>query len=207
MHRADGSHEDRAFLVMCGVGLDAEMMTATDPRAKRRLGWLGYVTGAARTVATSTRFQATLTADDGEPHRVRTHNVLIGNCGVLPGKIVLMPEAQPDDGQLDVLALSPKSVLDWLRVGQRVFIEHPIDRTLTSLSQNPRRKERPLRQLTYLHGERTRVLLRGVQQCELDGDPFGDVVALSARVSPLALTVKVPQPGTVQTPLSLPLPA
>ncbi len=54
---AAGNRSVQAFLVMEGIGLDAQMAEHTSALAKRRLGWLAYVSPIARSVIANRLFQ------------------------------------------------------------------------------------------------------------------------------------------------------
>src|SRR5690606_7442725 len=58
MHRPDGEVEERAFVVMGGMGLDAAMIANTNPQLKKTVGWVAYVDGAARSLPNARPFRA-----------------------------------------------------------------------------------------------------------------------------------------------------
>ena len=162
-----------AFLVMAGLGFDAEVMAGTDPHLKQRLGWAAYlVAGVGR--LRGRRTPVTLRVDDGPLQQRRVRAVVVGNLGMLQGGIQLMPGALPDDGWLDVVVVSPRSLLGWLSVTGAVItrrghatVEHFRCRTIEM------RAERPL-------------------HAQLDGDPAGTAQMMRASVDPLALLIRVP---------------
>jgi diacylglycerol kinase (ATP) len=162
-----------AFLVMAGLGFDAEIMAGTDPQLKERLGWGAYVVSGVRRLR-GRRTPVMMRVDDGPPAQRRIRTVVVGNCGMLQGGIQLMPGALVDDGWLDVVVISPRSLLGWLSVTGAVItrrghstVEHFRCRSIEI------RAERPL-------------------HAQLDGDPAGTAQYLRASVDPLALRIRVP---------------
>ena len=105
-----------AFLVMAGLGLDAAIMDDTSEKLKAKIGWTAYVPAGMKHLLVE-RFKAHLSVDGGPPSTIRARTVLIGNCGKLTGGINLMPDAEPDDGTLDVVVIAPKGLTAW--VGRR----------------------------------------------------------------------------------------
>ncbi|MEY2954856.1 MAG: hypothetical protein RL530_457, partial [Actinomycetota bacterium] len=92
------------FTVMAGLGLDAQIIMNTDAELKRRIGWVAYVEGGLRSLPV--RFEKMDVSVNGRPAKtLKLHSLLIGNCGFLPGNINLMPDAQLDDGMLDVASV------------------------------------------------------------------------------------------------------
>ena len=108
-----GGGERRVGAVMCGLGGDAEMMAAPEA-VKRRLGWGAYAIEGARTM-NSAALPLQISIDGGIEHSVTGHTVLVANVGMLVGGLVLVPDAGPDDGFLDVLVVGPTSPVDWMR--------------------------------------------------------------------------------------------
>jgi diacylglycerol kinase family enzyme len=51
--------------------------------------------------------------DDDPPRRRRARAVLVGNVGRLQGGLRLLPDAEPDDGDMDVAILAPRHLGQW----------------------------------------------------------------------------------------------
>ncbi len=162
-----------AFMVMAGLGFDAEVMASTDSALKDRYGWAAYVVAGLRKLR-GRRTPVTISVDDAAPQHRKIRTIVVGNCGTLQGGIQLMPGALLDDGWLDVVIVAPRSLLGWLTVTGAVItrkhhstVEHLRCRTIEI------RAERPL-------------------AAQIDGDPAGEAQVLRASVEPLALVVRVP---------------
>ncbi len=164
---------DETFLVMSGLGFDAEVMATTAPELKEKIGWVAYVVAGASRLR-GRRTPVTLRVDDGPVRQRKIRAVVVGNVGMLQGGIQLMPGALPDDGWLDVVVVSPRGIVGWLPVVGAVLtrrdhatVEHFRCRTIE------------------IHADRPMF-------AQLDGDPAGKAQTLRARVDPLALVVRVP---------------
>jgi diacylglycerol kinase family enzyme len=94
---------------MAGMGFDAAMMEEAPEGLKKRLGWVAYLVSGAKHL-TDRRMRVTLLIDDGAPQHVLARTVLVGNVGTLQGGVPLLPDAEPDDGVLDVAVVSPRGV-------------------------------------------------------------------------------------------------
>jgi YegS/Rv2252/BmrU family lipid kinase len=173
--RADGSADERAFLVMAGTGFDATIMAATPERLKVRVGPLAYVISGFRAIR-GRRTRVSLTLDDGPPLRRRTRTIVVGNSGTLLGGLVLMPAATIDDGLLDVVSIAPKTMTGWVAVFVRVVTK--------------RRRGHP----RVEHWQASSIVIAAdvPQPSQVDGDPIGDTTELRIRVQQGALIVRVP---------------
>ena len=174
----DVSGEDQdprgeTFLVMAGLGFDAEVMATVQHELKQRVGWWAYVAAGSRRLH-GRRTRVLIRLDDGEPLRRRLRSVIVGNCGELTGGLRLMPDARIDDGLLDVVVVAPRGVAGWLAVIGAVLtrsrwghsvVEHFTCRRVEVLAERP------------LH-------------VQLDGDPAGQARGLRAQVDPGALIVR-----------------
>jgi diacylglycerol kinase (ATP) len=190
IYRPDGIAEERVFLVMAGLGLDAKMIAKTNSRLKKAVGWLAYVDGGMRALPelVPVRLRYSL---DGAPERPMTvHTIIVGNCGALPGGILLMPDARPDDGILDIAALRPRGPFGWFKVWNKLAWENGVlrrsaaGRRIIDLTAD-------VRDVTYLTAADLRVTVETAQEFQLDGDEFGKASAVHTWVDPGALTVKV----------------
>lgn len=190
--RDDGSTETHAFVVMIGIGLDAKMISATNPDLKKRVGWLAYVEAIARIArdVDAVRLHYTL---DGSPERTTTvHTLLIGNCGTLPGGVLILPDAQIDDGLLDVVAMRPRNLWGWMRVSYAVVWENGVLQR-SKVGRRIMAADKRVRALRYFQGRRMTLAFDRPEEFEIDGEEMGQVTAIAVRVAPASLVVRVPR--------------
>ena len=175
-HVGEGSTEGprrHAFLVMAGLGLDAAIMDETSEKLKAKIGWTAYVPAGLKHLLVE-RFKAHLTVDGGAPTTIRARTVLIGNCGKLTGGINLIPDAEPDDGTLDVVVIAPKGLTAWVAVAARVLSK----------------SERTTQNLDRYRCQSLGVRVDHEQKIELDGDIIGQATHIEVEVQPRALIVR-----------------
>ncbi|MFT2818096.1 diacylglycerol/lipid kinase family protein [Leifsonia sp. A12D58] len=190
-----GDTNDHVFLVMAGVGVDAQMLAATRTDLKKQVGWLAYVDAGVRVLPKSKPFRIRYSLD-GRPDR-STHisTILIANCGLLPGNLQLLPEAQLDDGILDIAILRPKGVLGWLKLWRKVSWENgflrrsEVGRSIIRLTETSDERD-----MLTLRGGSIRLVPDEPREFELDGDEFGLVKSVYLRADRRALIVRVPAP-------------
>lgn len=171
---ADG-RDSEAFLVMAGLGMDADVMAGVDDTLKKRIGWVAYLVSGLRAVF-GKGFRVRLDADGRTRIGQHARTVLVGNVGQLQGGVMLMPEALIDDGKLDVLLASPKGVLGWGAL-------------IADIASRHRRGHRGVRRV---QAETVTIGVRQPVEAQIDGDPIGAVRTLVCRVRPEALIVRVP---------------
>lgn len=189
--RIDGAREEHVFLVMAGLGLDAKMIALTNPRLKKAVGWLAYVDAGMRAISDLRPVKLRFSIDGSPERTTSVHTVIVGNCGALPGGILLMPEAQPDDGILDIAALKPRGPFGWIKVWNKVTWENGVLRK-TALGRSIIDLRSDVRDVLYATGRDMALTVEVPQEFQLDGDEFGEAKAVHAWVDPGALTVKVP---------------
>ena len=126
IERADGSREQHTFVVMAGLGLDAKMIALTNPKLKKAVGWLAYIDAGVRAIPDLKPVKLRFSIDGAPERTTSVHTIIIGNCGTLPGGILLLPDAQPDDGVLDIAALKPSGPFGWLKVWNKVTWENGV---------------------------------------------------------------------------------
>lgn len=190
--RVDGTHETHAFVVMVGIGLDARMIAATNDELKKRVGWLAYVEATARIVRDVDAVRVRYTLDGSAERATTVHTLLIGNCGTLPGGVLLLPEAQIDDGLLDVVAMRPRNLWGWMRVGYAVAWENGVLQR-SKIGRRIMAADKSVRALRYFQGRRMTLALERPEEFEIDGESMGQVTAIAARVAPASLVVRVPR--------------
>jgi diacylglycerol kinase (ATP) len=189
--RPGGETAEHAFVVMAGIGLDAKMVANTNPELKKRVGWLAYVDAIARSLRDAKQLRINFRADRGAAKTMRAHTVLVGNCGLLPGNVLLLPDAAVDDGVFDIVALRPEGFVGWAQIWVKIVWENGVLRR-SSVGRKLMGLSREIRTLRYLKASKFEVRLDRAEEFELDGDDFGVVIGFRAEIDAGALTVRVP---------------
>ncbi|MET0589728.1 MAG: diacylglycerol kinase family protein [Naasia sp.] len=169
--------EERPFVVMGGVGLDAQIMAQTDDNLKKKVGWGAYVAAAGPSLLKG-KFGVTITVDGEEQQKVDTMMVLACNCSSVMGGIELATGAVLDDGLLDLVALQPNVIAGW--VGVAIDVASGNRNGMASLKQ--------------WSGREYSFALDQPVLAELDGDPVGETTGGRFTVDTGALIVRLPVP-------------
>jgi YegS/Rv2252/BmrU family lipid kinase len=166
-----GRANGKAFLVVAGMGADAEAVRETDDGAKERLGPLAYVLAAARNITRPpVRYSITV---DGRTMERWARTVLVVNAGKLPGRAAFAPDADPRDGQLDLVVVRARGVMDVLQVGVNMF-----------LGRRPKHDD-----VEVLRCKSAILETETAQPVQLDGNASDPVTRLEANVEPGALSL------------------
>jgi diacylglycerol kinase family enzyme len=190
IRRADGSVDKHAFLVMAGTGLDAKVMSTTDPELKKKVGWLAYARAFVAVLRDKTILRLEYKIDGHRRRSARAQALVIGNCGSLPANIMLLPDAVVDDGLLDVIVVKPESFLGWLAVAVKILWENGVvKRTKLGRRMNDLKSD----SVDMRQGKSLVVRLSRAEEVQLDGDPFGEMVGCRVVIEPGVLTIKVPE--------------
>lgn len=189
--RADGSRTTNAFLAMAGIGLDAQMAAHTNAVLKARAGWIAYVDPIAKALRDRNSVKVRYSVDGGPVHSASVNTIIVGNCGLLPGNVLLLPDALIDDDILDIVAFRPNGFFGWAQISIKLFWENGVLRRST-VGRRLMSMSREIRALRYLRGSAFTLRLERPEDFELDGDPYGEAIALKAWVDHLALLVMVP---------------
>ncbi len=168
--------DEEVFLVMAGIGVDAEVMAGTNEKVKGVLGWPAYVlAGATRMWDKGFRVSVS-TGEDHGPRQQHARSVIVGNCGSLQGNLRLMPDAELDDGRLDGVILAPDGFFGWAAIAADLGSRHT----------------RGHRSIVRMTSPRIDVVTREPVEAQIDGDAMGLQQVMSTRVLPRALVVRVP---------------
>lgn len=189
LERPDGDVVESAFLVMAGIGLDAQMAAKTNQKLKKRIGWLAYSDPIARSILGNRQFDLTFRLDDEPEVSTRAHTVIVGNSGSLTAGLLLIPAATIDDGLLDAVILRPGRGGGWTNIGYRLTFNRLLHRTgfgrfVGRLTPEPRA-------IRYAQARKLQVRFTEPQDIQLDGDPNGSVIAATLTVTHHALTLRV----------------
>lgn len=189
----DESSRRYAFLVMAGVGIDAQMAAHTNARLKKRVGWVAYTDPIARSVFGNRQIDLHYARDDQPSRAMRAHTVIVGNCGTLTANILLLPNALVDDGLLDAIAIRPRGGGSWTKIVygltfNRLFHRTVFGRFLAMFLPTSRT-------LRYTQAKRLQLDFDRPQEAQLDGDPFGLVSGMTLTLVHHGLTLRLPAPS------------
>jgi YegS/Rv2252/BmrU family lipid kinase len=163
------------FAVMAGVGFDAIMMRDADGELKGHFGRLAYVWTGVRATHMSSR-NVRIEIDGRSWFKGKASCVLLGQMGTLAAGICAFPDAQPDDGLLEVGVVTAKNAMQWTRVLSRLVVGDAEHSPLTQMGRGSKIKIKVDRPTTF----------------ELDGGARKAKRNFRASVDRGAITVCVP---------------
>ncbi len=175
LRRVDlGKVNDRYFLLMAGIGFDAEVAHAVEKKPIKRLGVVGYLLIGTWLGLGYQSFRTYLTIN-GRLIKKDALQIIIGNTQLYGGTIKYTWQAQCDDGQLDVCVVRKR---------------HMLGRIIIFMDFLFRREQRH-QWVTYAKGDVIEVRTRQPVAIQVDGDLSGFTPA-KFTVAPQALKVIVP---------------
>jgi diacylglycerol kinase (ATP) len=164
------------FAVMAGTGLDALMIRDADAGLKDTIGRVAYVWTGAKNVR-QPPVKMRIKVDGATWFKGEASCLLVGNVGNVIGGISAFPDAQPDDGRLNIGVVTASGAMDWLRTLSRSAIGDV--------------EGSPFVETTA--GEVFDIRLEKAIPYELDGGVRKKTKRLKCKVEPGAITVCVPQ--------------
>lgn len=180
-----GKSSSHAFLVIAGIGLDAEVLADTNDGLKKRVGWLAYTEAGVRHLpGRRKRVRISLDGETGQSRKIRS--VLFANCGLIPGGIDFLPQAMVDDGMLDVVVMSPRSIIGWLAMYGKIVL----------------RSAGSLPFMTVYRSRSISIECAEPMPVQLDGDTAGQATRVAVEVAPRSLLVRVKGTRTNATEVS-----
>ena len=97
----------RHFINISAGGFSGVVNEKLTPEVKSSWGPLAYLRGAAEALAELRAYQTEILLDDLQPISLELYNAVVANGRYVAGGIPIAPEAQINDGQLDIV-LIPK---------------------------------------------------------------------------------------------------
>jgi YegS/Rv2252/BmrU family lipid kinase len=165
--------EDRVYVGILSAGLDSDVQDLAG-RTRLPLGGFVYLYGTLRAVARWQPAGFTVTVDGAE-RSFSGYSVAVSNSGVFGGGMWLVPDAQVDDGLLDVVLTHDRPRTEFLRGLGKVFKGTHVDEPGFEL----------------LRGREVRISADRPFRAYADGDPVAPLPA-TVRVLPGALRVIAP---------------
>jgi len=177
--------KEHVFLVIGGMGFDAAMVGGAPDELKARIGWVAYFVGGVRHLL-GRKIHATLELGDSErSDAFHARTVLIANCGRLPGGVVLFPDAQLDDGWLDIAAIDTRGgIIGWADLLRKVVLQ----------GLGVRRDPLPYSTGTieFRRAHTLTIRTEEPEHVQVDGDLLGEASVVHARVQHGGLVVRTP---------------
>ncbi|WP_104109845.1 MULTISPECIES: diacylglycerol kinase family protein [unclassified Arthrobacter] len=173
-----GAASKHSFMVIAGLGMDADVMNDTNSKLKEHVGWLAYSEAGLRHMA-GRRKKVSITLDNEPAQQRKVRSVLFANCGLLPGGIDFVPGALIDDGVLDVVVISPRSALGWIAMAGKVVFQH----------------KNHLPVIDFYRSKNLTIRTVMPVETQIDGDPSGPATCVKVSVEPKAVLVRVAAPN------------
>lgn len=173
-----GSVSKHSFMVIAGLGMDAEVMSDTNSKLKEHVGWLAYSEAGLRHMA-GPRKKVSIELDNEPAQQRKIRSVMFANCGLLPGGIDFVPDALIDDGVLDVVVVSPRSALGWMAMAGKVVFRH--------------KSNVPV--IDFYRSQKLTIRTVMPVETQIDGDPSGPATCVKVSVEPKAVLVRVAAPN------------
>jgi YegS/Rv2252/BmrU family lipid kinase len=109
----DGAEGETLFANVASAGMSGAIAKRANDTSKALGGKVSY---AWATLSVFSRWQngEVTVLIDGDEHRGRMHDVIVANGRYLGGGMKMLPEAEPDDGRLDVLLIGDLTKRDLL---------------------------------------------------------------------------------------------
>jgi diacylglycerol kinase family enzyme len=184
--REDGSLEEYLFTGIAGVGMDARLMQNTQSELKKKIGWIAYIEGGIRSLPL--KFEKFDVSLNDQTRTLKSYSLLVGNVGLLPGAISMMPDARLDDGVLDLAAIGPRRIWNWIDFFSRITWQNQVVRPL-ALGRKWMDATANVKTLENLSSSRIRIKPHHLVPIQLDGDPMGDVVEVEFLLKKKALKI------------------
>ncbi len=171
-----GRVDGEVFAVMAGMGFDAAMMDDASDSFKAKIGPVAYVLSALQHLR-DRPMRLHVRVDDLEPLKCTARSVLVGNVGRLQGGVLLLPDAEPDNGLMEVAVLRPRHLGHWVGLAAAVML---------------RRNRVP--RMTTLRGSRIDIVSDRPHPRQLDGDVIEPGDSLRVSVVPGGIRLCVAEP-------------
>jgi len=171
---------EHIFLVIGGIGFDANMVAGTDDELKSRIGWMAYFVAAAKHLL-GRRVDAIVTIGDSQRYHVKARTIMIANCGKLPVGVTLLPDARYDDGWLDIMAVDTRGgIIGWASLAGRIVLQGVGIRSAANSASK----------IDYKRGRTVTIHTAQPEAVQVDGDLVGLSTTMYARIQPGSLIVR-----------------
>jgi diacylglycerol kinase family enzyme len=184
-----GKTHEFYFTGMAGLGMDAKLMASTNSKRKKQIGWIAYLEASLKFLPLKfERFEVVV--DQAAPRTLKSYSLLVGNAGWLPGQISMMPDARLDDSRLDMAAIGPRKIWNWVDLISRVTWQNFVVRPL-ALGRRWLDATANVKTLENFKGKRISITPKNPALMQLDGDPIFEVTHAEFTVIPKGLRISI----------------
>lgn len=104
----------------------------------------------------------------------RVRSILFANLGTLPGGIDFIQGARIDDGILDIVVMSPRSLIGWAGIFAKTLLRH----------------QGAIGVLDFYKATQASVSVTEPTETQMDGDVTGPAMRVDVKVKPHSLVVR-----------------
>jgi YegS/Rv2252/BmrU family lipid kinase len=166
---------DRYFMLMATVGDPSRVVTGASRELKNILGFGAYLAAAARTAVSPEHATVTLHCDQ-QTLRRKVNGILLTNVARLERpSVTVAPDGATDDGRLDLVLLSTRGFLGWIRLAIAWLLRRRGDNDSLEFRSITRCRVEAVPQLPV----------------QIDGEPAGET-PVTVVVVPAVLTLVAP---------------
>ncbi len=171
-----GQCKDDFFALGLGLGLTEKLVSATSAEEKEKLGRLAYAKAMFAEMGQKPH-RFTFKLDDGTEQKSAGVALVVANAGEISGSWKFAPDAEMDDGQLDLCILHRLGMRDLARLFWRgLFGKIKDDRVVS-----------------FFQGAKIEITTEPPLDMQIDGEVVDTKPPVVIEVRPKALKVRVPR--------------
>jgi len=176
-----GRISDRYFLLMCSAGFDARAVHSVRPEVKEVVGAPAYALSAMAALSTFVPPTMNLILDGKPWFPGAAFMVVVANSPAYAGEFRIAPDAEMDDGLLDVILFTAPAAP--LPAQRAAFIRQAGAVTLGLAGSDP--------DVHLIRARQIQIVAEPTTPTQIDGDSLGETPVL-VTVAPKALVIRVP---------------
>ncbi len=179
-----GKVNDKYFFNAASIGVSSKVVRNLAPENKKRWGALAYSWVLLKEIYGRRVFRAEITSgDDGEPLRLRTIQITVGNGRYYGGGLVFSKEASIYKPELGLFAIVPQDFLKLMKMAPLFMLGRHTE----------------LEQVVFLQGKKFVIHTHRPKEIDVDGELLGKTPAFF-DLDPDALEFFVPAPQNQTNP-------
>lgn len=126
------SDRTRHFINVSAGGFSGLVDERLTNEMKRTWGPLAYLRSAAAALPDLTDYHTFIAFDDAEAVEIKTYNIVVANARYVAGGIPIAPQAEPDDGLVDVMIIPVASMPQLALLVPQILLGQHVDNELVT---------------------------------------------------------------------------